>query len=224
MHPFPHNYSVRALAAPGGVVTVRSKDLEDIQSTAPPEFNGPPGNWSPETLLVASVVDCFVLQFRAIAAASKLEWLEIDCAANGVLEKTEQGLCFTRIDLEVGLRVPQGANIEWFADFRIQSFRRQHREDLADVGGVLIAASAGSPSVSLEERRIRSGEHAEGVSLVEHVPFGAAKKQRPHSLAPETCLDHELMEPSRRNHRSTNADRAMGRQRVAQDFVAPLEQ
>lgn len=112
MHPFPHNYSVRALAAPNGVVTVRSKDLEDIQSTAPPEFNGPPGNWSPETLFVASIADCFVLTFRAIAAASKLEWLEIDCAGDGVLEKTAEGLCFTRIDLEVSLRVPSGANNE----------------------------------------------------------------------------------------------------------------
>ena len=58
------------------------------------------------------MADCFVLQFRAIAAASKLEWLEIDCAANGVLEKTAEGLCFTRIELEVSLRVPPGANIE----------------------------------------------------------------------------------------------------------------
>jgi len=112
MHPFPHNYSVRALAAPGGVVTVRGKDLADIQSTQPPEFDGPPGNWSPEALLVASVADCFVLTFRAIAAASKLEWLEIDCAANGVLEKTGEGLCFTRMELDVSLRVPQGANTE----------------------------------------------------------------------------------------------------------------
>lgn len=112
MHTFPHRYSVNALAAPAGVVTIRGAELEDIQSTAPVEFDGPPGNWSPETLFVASIADCFVLSFRAIARASKLEWIEIDCAADGTLEKTADGLAFTRIDLQVVLRVPAGGDAE----------------------------------------------------------------------------------------------------------------
>ena len=110
MHPFPHRYSVSALAASSGVVTLRAKDLEDIQSTPPPEFGGPEGNWSPETLFVAAVADCFVLSFRAIAGASRLEWLEIDCGAEGVLEKTDTGTRFTRINLKVQLKVPAGSD------------------------------------------------------------------------------------------------------------------
>ena len=54
MHPFPHRYTVSVLATPAGVVTLRSRELEDIQSSAPPEFGGPEGNWSPETLFVAA--------------------------------------------------------------------------------------------------------------------------------------------------------------------------
>ena len=111
MHPFPHRYTVSALAASAGVVTLRSRDLEDIQSTAPPEFGGPEGNWSPETLLVAAVADCFVLSFKAIAGASRLEWLEIDCGGEGVLEKTDTGMRFTHINLNVQLRVPAGADV-----------------------------------------------------------------------------------------------------------------
>jgi organic hydroperoxide reductase OsmC/OhrA len=111
MHPFPHRYTVSALAASAGVVTLRSRDLEDIQSTAPPEFGGPEGNWSPETLLVAAVADCFVLSFKAIAGASRLEWLEIDCGGEGVLEKTDTGTRFTHINLNVHLRVPAGADV-----------------------------------------------------------------------------------------------------------------
>jgi organic hydroperoxide reductase OsmC/OhrA len=111
MHPFPHRYAVSALAVPAGVVTLRSRELEDIQSSAPPEFGGPEGNWSPETLLVAAVADCFVLSFRAIASASRLEWLEIDCGGEGVLEKTDTGTRFTHINLEVRLRVPPGADV-----------------------------------------------------------------------------------------------------------------
>ena len=72
MHPFPHRYAVTALASPASVVTLRSTDLEDIVSTAPPEFDGPAGNWSPETLFVGAVADCYVLSFRAVANASKL--------------------------------------------------------------------------------------------------------------------------------------------------------
>lgn len=112
MQPFPHHYSVNVLAGATGVVTVRGEELEDIQSSAPPQFGGPPGNWSPETLFLASIADCFVLSFRAVAAASKLEWLDIDCACEGTLEKTREGLSFTRVDLQVQLRIPAAADSE----------------------------------------------------------------------------------------------------------------
>jgi organic hydroperoxide reductase OsmC/OhrA len=111
MHPFPHRYTINALAGAEGVVTLRGNELEDIQSSPPPEFDGPPGNWSPETLFVASIADCFVLSFRAIARASRLEWLEIDCAAAGTLERTSEGMRFTRIDLDVELKVPAGTDM-----------------------------------------------------------------------------------------------------------------
>jgi organic hydroperoxide reductase OsmC/OhrA len=111
MHPFPHRYAVSAMAAPASVVTLRSTELEDIQSTAPPEFGGPAGNWSPETLFVAAVADCYVLSFRAVANASKLEWSEIDCDAVGVLQKTAEGLWFTVIELAVKLRIPAGGDV-----------------------------------------------------------------------------------------------------------------
>jgi peroxiredoxin-like protein len=110
MHPFPHRYEVMALAPPAGVVTLRASDLEDIQSTPPPEFDGPEGNWSPESLFVAAVADCFVLSFRAVARASKLDWQDIECRAEGMLDRTPEGLMFTRIDLRVSLRVPAGTD------------------------------------------------------------------------------------------------------------------
>ena len=111
MHPFPHRYAVSAMAGPASVVTLRSPELEDIQSTPPPEFNGPPGNWSPETLFVAAIADCYILSFRAVASASKLDWSEIDCDAVGVLEKTAEGLWFTVIELAVKLRLPAGGDV-----------------------------------------------------------------------------------------------------------------
>ena len=112
MHPFPHRYMVNALSTQDSTITVRSADLEDIQSTAPPEFGGPPGNWSPETLFMAAVADCYVLSFRAIARASRFDWIDIDCEAVSVLDRTEEGIWFTHIEIQVKLRIPDGGDAE----------------------------------------------------------------------------------------------------------------
>ena len=71
MHPFPHHYRARVGIAPEGEVSLDSEGLAQIRSLPPPEFGGPGGYWSPETLLLAAVGDCMMLTFRAIAKASR---------------------------------------------------------------------------------------------------------------------------------------------------------
>ena len=105
MKDFPHIYLTAASAEPTGPVQVSSPGLVIINSTAPPEFGGPDGNWSPETLLVASVADCFILTFRAIANASKFDWLGLECDAQGTLEKQDRVSKFTSFTLTARLRV-----------------------------------------------------------------------------------------------------------------------
>jgi organic hydroperoxide reductase OsmC/OhrA len=89
MHPFPHHYQAQAEAAASGPVRVSTQAAPDLQTTAPPEFDGPAGYWSPETLLVASVADCFILSFRAVARASKLEWRSLSVDVEGVLDRVD---------------------------------------------------------------------------------------------------------------------------------------
>jgi organic hydroperoxide reductase OsmC/OhrA len=89
MHPFPHHYHARAEGGAGGAVRVSTEAAPDLQTNAPPEFDGPPGYWSPESLLVASVADCFILSFRAVARASKLEWRSLSVDVEGVLERVD---------------------------------------------------------------------------------------------------------------------------------------
>lgn len=110
MHSFPHVYRVASSSAPEGEVVLTSGDLPPLPTTSPPEFDGPSGYWSPETLLVASVVNCFILTFRAIAKASRMPWtdLAVDCV--GTLERPERVTQFTRFDLRARLRLPAGAN------------------------------------------------------------------------------------------------------------------
>ncbi|MFZ8886373.1 MAG: OsmC family protein [Steroidobacteraceae bacterium] len=110
MHPFPHHYAVSIAAAPEGAVQIRGETLPEIHSTAPPEFGGPPGHWSPETLLTAAVVDCLVLGFRAVARASKLDWTSLEASTRGTLERVDGVTRFTRFDSSARLVVPAGTD------------------------------------------------------------------------------------------------------------------
>ncbi len=112
MHPFPHRYRVRIGAAPEGELSLSAEGLHEIRSLPPPEFGGPGGFWSPETLLLAATGDCALLTFRAIAKASRFEWRELSAEVEGVLERIEGISRFTQVTIHVRLVVPKGADPE----------------------------------------------------------------------------------------------------------------
>lgn len=112
MQNLPHHYRVAATAGPEGSVDLASAGLEPISSAAPAEYGGPGDRWSPETLLVATVADCFVLSFRAIARASKLSWLSLNCDVEGTLARIEGTTKFTEFKINVILAVPEGTSEE----------------------------------------------------------------------------------------------------------------
>ena len=76
------------------------------------EFDGPGDRWSPETLLCAAVVDCFVLSFRSVARASRLEWHSLEASVEGKLDRVEGKSRFTEIVVQATLRVPAGTDEE----------------------------------------------------------------------------------------------------------------
>ncbi len=110
MQDYPHSYVVKAGAREEGPVTIDSEGLDTIETNSPPQFGGPEGYWSPESLLVASVANCFILTFRAIARASRLEWDSLDCSVNGILDRDERKTRFTQYHLRAILHVPAGSN------------------------------------------------------------------------------------------------------------------
>jgi organic hydroperoxide reductase OsmC/OhrA len=112
MQEYPHHYIAAAAAGPEGEVNTTSGNLEPIAITSPPEFGGPEGRWSPETLLVAAVADCFILTFRAIARGSRFDWIDLDCKAEGILDRVEGVTRFTGFKLRAVLRVAPGASEE----------------------------------------------------------------------------------------------------------------
>jgi organic hydroperoxide reductase OsmC/OhrA len=112
MQGYPHLYVASASAGSEGRVTVTGEGLPDLETASPPQFDGPLGVWSPETLFSAAVADCFILTFRAIARASKFEWTSLECKAEGVLERPEKTTFFTTFNVHAILHAPAGAKVE----------------------------------------------------------------------------------------------------------------
>jgi peroxiredoxin-like protein len=110
MQDLPHHYHVNASAEAEGNITLKAEDLPRIVTAPPAEFGGPGDQWSPETLLVGAVADCFILTFRAIARASKLEWTNLECSAEGVLDRVERVTRFTAFTVRATLTVPAGSD------------------------------------------------------------------------------------------------------------------
>jgi len=112
MQPLPHHYVVLASGAAEGEVALTSDRLPALTSAAPAEFGGPGDRWSPETLLIAAIADCFILTFRAIARASKLSWVSLRCEVEGTLDRVERVTLFTGFLVRASLQIPAGANEE----------------------------------------------------------------------------------------------------------------
>lgn len=110
MKPYPHIYGASAHGTAEGVVSVSSEGLPALDTTPPPEFGGPPGYWSPETLLTAAVADCFVLSFRGVARAAGFKWQKLDCEVEATLERVEGVTRFSRFLTRASLVIPAGAD------------------------------------------------------------------------------------------------------------------
>lgn len=110
MQELPHHYLVLAHGAPTGPVQVSAQGVADIITHAPPEFGGPEGFWSPETLFAGAIADCYILSFRAVARVSKLEWSKLSVEVDALLERAEGALRFTHIVLRPRLVLAAGAS------------------------------------------------------------------------------------------------------------------
>jgi organic hydroperoxide reductase OsmC/OhrA len=112
MNPFPHRYTASCRAACEGDVVVASESAPSLTTAAPPEFGGPGGRWTPETLLVAAAVDCLALTFRAMATVSKLEWRELECDAEGILDRVDGTVRFIGLRLRARLLVAAAKDVD----------------------------------------------------------------------------------------------------------------
>lgn len=112
MQDLPHQYTVISRAGVDGEIALASEGLPELASAPPREFGGAGDRWSPETLLVAAVADCYALSFRAVARASRVEWVALECEVEGTLDRLERVMQFTRFVVRATLRIRAGTDIE----------------------------------------------------------------------------------------------------------------
>lgn len=101
-----YNYQVRAKCTRLRSGVVASDTVpRPISFSAPPEFLGEPGVWTPEHFFVASVVACYVSTFSGMSDLSKLGFVSFEVDADGVLEKTPEGWRFSEVKLRPALKI-----------------------------------------------------------------------------------------------------------------------
>lgn len=83
-----------------------------IEFSAPPEFRGESGVWSPEHFLLAAVASCFVTTFRAFVEFSEFEPVSLVVGVEGTVEKGEGGYAFTQVVLNPQLAIDRESDRE----------------------------------------------------------------------------------------------------------------
>ena len=108
----PHQYQAKASGKPDTYLNISIANIADMVVAPPAQFGGPGDQWSPEDLFMASIASCFILSFRAIARASKLSWLSIECHSEGILDRLEGKTQFTNIVTTATLMVADTDSVE----------------------------------------------------------------------------------------------------------------
>jgi len=101
-----YNFVSSARWTGGRQGVVEGHEVEpSIKFSAPPEFQGQAGIWTPEHFFTAAVATCFISTFQAIAEFSKFEARALEVSVEGQVEKTEGGFRFTRVTVRPVLTI-----------------------------------------------------------------------------------------------------------------------
>jgi peroxiredoxin-like protein len=95
-----HEYRINILGTAPRRGVVHAENISpSLSFSAPPEFQGEAGCWTPEHFLVASVATCFASTFSGMAEKSKFEYVSFRMENEGALGVADTGLRFTEIRL-----------------------------------------------------------------------------------------------------------------------------
>jgi peroxiredoxin-like protein len=93
-----HNYRVTAWWTSGRTGIAKCESAPNaVHFTAPLQFGGLEGRWTPEDLLLTAVGSCYATTFRALADYSKLEYSDLEVEVAGTVQKINSGYSFSEI-------------------------------------------------------------------------------------------------------------------------------
>jgi organic hydroperoxide reductase OsmC/OhrA len=105
--PFPHRYEVTLEREQESRAALSAGIRPVLVGGPPPEFGGDPLWWSPEHLLLSAANLCLMTTYMVLAEKTGLPVARYRSRAEGLLEKTKEGIVFTRILLQVEIGVPE---------------------------------------------------------------------------------------------------------------------
>jgi len=101
-----HEYRVTAWWSSGRSGLAKSDSaLNAIHFTAPPEFGGLEGRWTPEELLLSALSGCYTTTFRVIAGYAKFLFADLEVAVKGVIHKLDSGYGFREVTIQPKLTI-----------------------------------------------------------------------------------------------------------------------
>jgi peroxiredoxin-like protein len=108
-----HKYRVVAWWTSGQTGIAKSDSAPNaIHFTAPLQFGGLDGRWTPEDLLMAALASCFTTTFHAIAEYSNFEYADLEVEVDGIVTKTDTGYRFIEIVIRPTLTIESEENRE----------------------------------------------------------------------------------------------------------------
>lgn len=79
---------------------VSAPDLDEIDVTTPPEFNGPSGHWSPEQLLVGAAASCYAVTFGSLCERRGIPLHSLVVTGTGHVGRRDDGrIGFVAVEL-----------------------------------------------------------------------------------------------------------------------------
>ncbi len=101
-----HSYRVAAWWTSGRSGLAKSDSAPNaIHFTAPKEFGGLEGRWTPEELLLASLAGCFTTTLRSISGNNQFDFTDLQVEASGTIRKSQFGYVFSEIVIYPTLKI-----------------------------------------------------------------------------------------------------------------------
>lgn len=101
-----HDYRVTAWWTSGRTgIAITDSAPNAIHFTAPKNFGGLEGRWTPEELLLASIAACYTTTLRSIASSAHADFTDLEVEASGTIQKVDSGYAFTQIVIRPILKI-----------------------------------------------------------------------------------------------------------------------